>query len=86
MSELAAGGIDLLGQTGDFSCGCVAVNDTFLGCIVNNRFGRVQFGSCIGLDFTGDCLPNILYHILNPGLCRFVAKLPIYILSGSFQC
>lgn len=86
MDELAAGGIDLLGQTGYLSCGCVAVNDTFLGGIINNRFSRIQFGGCIGLDLTGDCLPNILYHIFNPGLCRFVAKLPIFILARTFQC
>ena len=85
MSELAAGGIDLLGQTGYLSCGCVAVNNTFLGCIINDRFGRVQFCGCIGLDLTGYCLSNILYHIFNAGLCRFVAKLPICILSRTFQ-
>jgi hypothetical protein len=78
-------GIDLPGQTGNFAGRGLFVKNAFLGCVIDDGFGRVELRDGILRIFRhGEA--NILDNVFDPGLNCLVPQASTLVLAGALQC
>jgi hypothetical protein len=78
-------GVDLFGETGNFAGGRSLVQHPFLGRFVDCGLGRVK-PLCGVTTVFGNSQTDVLDNVFNPGLNRFVAQAPTFILASALQC
>jgi hypothetical protein len=78
-------GVDLLGQTGHFAGSGLFVEHPFFSRFIDNGLGHVKLlNGFVPTLSHGEA--HILDNVFYPGLNRFVAQAPTFVLSGSLQC